>query len=1448
MEYYRLNELPETYKRYKTFTDGFEKWMIKVGKQRGLEIAEQAEAAALAAAAKEKKKNGRPKSYNILKKDMLPMAEAIAESGIPDEDVSGLADLKDAIRLRKEVNEWYRHMKLSDEQHPLFISLLDHVLKILDPRKKLGGKKPSRKTGITILFNLSNNLRHPDNVKGDDDIHEDDDESTPIPTEEPSDTFPASSSAMRARPQTTEAERELEQDFEVLCFLYDLYSLRCRVKDIWNDWMQQKIGTMTAALASDIAMSRVYQRATVLNENLKEESKKRTILQIIEKLRNLGTGGSTFPSGKDELAAYPKDLLCNDAIRLMNKFWSMRPDEIKKGENMSPRDSFCLRFLAHFKLIRANELRVAAGLPLDKFTESLTSPEVQSEAWLPFGFQILLDIQETLTIQMKNVQWDIIDHATHVGKSLQEHFTYEDEVWDTEDRPDYMAIGGMKWASSYLHFLSRLIDWAQQLLNDTPEAVSGMTNAYFLAVHPVLSGRTMWDYHRTFHTAAIGKIQWFAVGLAHLYNACRQVGGLDIPWPDLEFIIHCQGPARVYIGGAPTDPNVFSKRLALALCGSSTEFAPDHRGNHHISSEIKAKRGFADYFPLEERLAKYFQSSSRSDRSSRLHNLFASLHNARKKSAEAAPGTGASTSSKVPDKARSIFEMIAAKRARNTKNKKNRKKNKSRVPDFSKVDCVHAELLSDIVSQLTEHEVYANFDHLHFFRLAITVINFVRREILWDDSKALSTLDSEQEPPNDFHLVYNLLHSLKPPRDKTQKKQAKNFQDGMEKIRKISDVMRAFIEAQGDVEKKNAEEQTRRRRQHDTLLSAVYSAHAKSAPVSFKDLLSVQPKFSAQPSYDFGQTSTSFSSVTDTMSSSLRQATLDRATELRAGNPQDGSDKLPIEIRQAILDRADEILASDLQDSEISPTRSIATQTEDEREVSSRRVFVGQTDGRTILVPRGKLGARGYQIPGENGTQQPPAYPEPKGLHAPLVGKNKIMESYRFIPLPRLPSPDSHGNGTSSVHGDRKSVVELSDLIRRHVDTLAQSEDAKCRTDPARESEHTASEPAEIKSNDTVQNEICGSNRTEVFSADQEKATDVIPEEIGVLNPEEATPSPSFPLEEAPPVEVPYVEGHGFVIRELEDLVCELETEPAVQTVPELHVRNDRNERVQVESPVENESIAHALPEVQDDQGDRKEETQVKTTVESEPMVHDPPAVREGQEHRKEAAQQVKQQVARECSWRFVKYILSALSSLERVITGRIPSVPEQDTDDLVSAPGSSASDSAGYKHTVAHFVGSNEVNLPSPPTEQFHDSVSTTKESTDGCTGNTLPESHTSSETVPKTRESTKHCPEVVSFGVYHRMTYPSKRPSRSTRRRYLAKREHLDEISSRALDRLHPRQHSVGLNKRTICHVCHGRCWIGKELLEEGYSAYWDRQTGQKEEGKDDWETEDEEDELAL
>ncbi|KAF1971508.1 hypothetical protein BU23DRAFT_600344 [Bimuria novae-zelandiae CBS 107.79] len=870
MDYYRINELPETAKRYKTYTKDFEKWLLKTAKKRGLEIAAQAEAAAKEASAKQKKKNGRSKEYHILTKDLVPLAEALVNSGIPVEDKSGLADLNDALRLRKEVNEWYRQKKISDEQHPFFNSILSDVRSlfkdwVFDSSKNTDRKKNQNHSFVAIVVDLSNDLGRPT----------DSEDGTDATANEPPDsTLQQAGSHSKKRqmplieaaaaPRLTGAELETEQDFEVLCFLYDLYQIRQRVEHIWKDWRSQKIGTMTAALASDIAMGRVHQRATILAEDLKDAGSHRTISEIVEDLCKLipdGTEGVPSSSEESDSLVDPRDLLCCDALRVMDKFWSIETAAIDASQQSSPEESFRLRFLLHFKLIGKNKLRVAAGLPVDRFTECLTSPESRSESWLPFGFQILLDIQKCLAGSFGHIKLDVFDHAVHTFETMQEHMTYEDEMWDKGEIPDYMTAGRFKWGTNYLVALQRLIDWLKQLLEQKPEPISGMTNAYFLALHPILSGRTMWDYHRTYHSGAICHVQWFTVVLAHLYNACRQVGGLRTSWPDLDLIIQCQGASRIYVGSPPTDASLFHKRLPLGLYDSSVKFAKDYRGNHHTNLAAKHKRGLAQLPPLEAKIAKYFVTKSRSERSSQLHNVFAFLKSELDKItvefSDSAYSVKVPKTSKATAQVRIIFATIATKRALKPKNKKSRKRNKSKMPDFSKLDSFHSEVLGCAVSQLADNELYGNFDHLAFFRRAYTIVARIRKELLWDDSKALITMDAAQEPANDFQLLYDLLLMLKPPRDKTQKRQTALYEDGIGKIKKISQIMEEYIKEQGDAEKKNAEEQVRRRRQHDTLLSAGLTRSVLVGPNSRASKGSGMT-FNTKPDINFGKTVTSF--------------------------------------------------------------------------------------------------------------------------------------------------------------------------------------------------------------------------------------------------------------------------------------------------------------------------------------------------------------------------------------------------------------------------------------------------------------------------------------------------------------------------------------------------------------------------------------------------------------
>lgn len=407
-----------------------------------------------------------------------------------------------------------------------------------------------------------------------------------------------------------------------------------------------------------------------------------------------------------------------------------------------------------------------------------------------------------------------------------------------------MTVYEVKWSTQYLPAMEAMMDWTKQLLDQTPETVSGISNAYFLAVNPILSERTMCDYHSKFHGDAIGKVQWFIVALVHLYNACRQVGGLEVSWPDLEYIIESQGAARIFVGDRPTDPSLFHKRFALALSTSVREFSKDFLSKDFRESgegyDEKRKRGLVSYPALETKIATYFKKMSRSERYTQLHNLFASLLQDRDnlfgKTPKTSSDEGSPNVSKNCDKARAIFKTIAAKCVRDTSNEKSWKEKGPKIPDFAKLESIHADLLSDVVSQLADHELYANFDHLSFSRRANEMVAYIRSRVLWDNSQALIKIDDDDKPPDDFTLLYELFASLKPPRDKMQKRQALLHSDGMEKIKLISIVFKNFIPALGSIGKTNAEEQMRRRRQHDTLDSADSSSSSESAPRPDSDL------------------------------------------------------------------------------------------------------------------------------------------------------------------------------------------------------------------------------------------------------------------------------------------------------------------------------------------------------------------------------------------------------------------------------------------------------------------------------------------------------------------------------------------------------------------------------------------------------------------------------------
>ncbi|CAA9962388.1 hypothetical protein PTMSG1_05763 [Pyrenophora teres f. maculata] len=117
MDPYRRNELPETVRRYKAYTDQFEQWLIKTAIQREVEVAELIKTQA--------KNNNGKKGYRLAIEQQKSLVEAIASTNTPLRDTSGLLDLSDAIRSRREVAEYHRFQNCEDDGHAYFNSNLE---------------------------------------------------------------------------------------------------------------------------------------------------------------------------------------------------------------------------------------------------------------------------------------------------------------------------------------------------------------------------------------------------------------------------------------------------------------------------------------------------------------------------------------------------------------------------------------------------------------------------------------------------------------------------------------------------------------------------------------------------------------------------------------------------------------------------------------------------------------------------------------------------------------------------------------------------------------------------------------------------------------------------------------------------------------------------------------------------------------------------------------------------------------------------------------------------------------------------------------------------------------------------------------------------------------------------------------------------------------------------
>lgn len=844
MDSYRHNELPSTYNRCKAYTEQFCKWLVKTAESRGITVE-----ADLEDDFHGHTQNRGCRKHKVKVQQFIPIAKEIVNSGVPLDDTSGLRDLRDAIRTRKEVTAWYRHNGASDVEHPFFIGLLIQALAVLSNTFRNIPKEhdmPDEKVAIIANFDQSNNPYYEDEEQEEEAISQ------------AESRMPDSPQSFRKQAKKDHSGSEhnlngiimskdeiiLERNFQVLCFLYDFNGLRESVRHVWLDYKARKIGIITAALVTDAAMGIVEKDVTTITQDLRDSVDGRSLAQVIDEIYTAVTPSPAEPepmasesdvklsrSTQSQFA----QLLCIDGLLHMAEYQRLRsgtsqnPPTGGYEENLS-----FMPVLLFFDRFRNKKLTPPL---MDNFTRTMVLNPTGSSAWLPFGLQILIDIHVVARDDCYDIFDEVMEGNIRISEVMRAHCEYEDRMWSIGIKPDYMSVGETKFSDCFLTPSTSIIAWLRQTLDDEKRnSTDYLTACDFVSVNPVLSGLTLYHFHTLYSSTAIGKIQWFIICFCHLYNACRQIGGLSVSWPDLEYIIEMHGVGRIFVGGRPTDPYFFFERLNLALARTSRAITSEYwRKNTkwmRASKDAKEKRGLQQLFPLDQRVRDYYYNHRLDEHSIRLHNLFAYLYDTEGENEDD------QTSTTGPDDLQAKFAIMAA--SVTPKRRRKRKKNSPvKQPNFGTQDCVHALLLTKMKKRLCSYELHSNFDYLSWYRRAFALVQHIRGEVLFDARKELMKLEMRDEDPSNCFLLGELLKHLGT-RSKLKNKniKAKDIEVSEEviafkQLQRISKIMEELIKEEGSEELNNAkkwmrckwEEPEPEHPQHDKVKSSMGIVH-----------------------------------------------------------------------------------------------------------------------------------------------------------------------------------------------------------------------------------------------------------------------------------------------------------------------------------------------------------------------------------------------------------------------------------------------------------------------------------------------------------------------------------------------------------------------------------------------------------------------------------------------
>jgi hypothetical protein len=584
-----------TYRTYKAGTKRLATWLVQAAKLCGIDSTSSA-----------------TDKYQIPLAKFVDLAKTITESKDPKIKVPQeiVIILRTVIALRNDTGAKLAKLTgrsinhASQTSHRYFVSVLEQVLKILAPSPVPGNDEGQAVSGADVSNMFA-----------------------ALTVEEPTLNMDATGSTASKKKTKKQPSQEYEiedssaDDFmlAVLGFLEDYAKVERFVMEAWMHYRDGRLNLMAASVVTDTAYGMIKRSSEDLLSSAPGK-KKMTYWDIVTMFSDdeVMVEGEMTGSLSDEIAQYvalPVETLLSDFASILKpnvapiyngQYGYYQPDATlkkKSGQQQHLQDKQLLfGYLPEIaKMTKMNlhlpaEDELITGLrPMMEKNDIMACP-----MYAIFATKLFLSVHHVLRVNAVQPFEELQATAKRCIATIDSWFEFADHKqfanWPAQNDQWLRQIQALAQECALEDLIGKSKVRVPEQFQPEP--------FLFMKRNPIYCGLLTLRLNLLLQEGGQTLVGGWgsAIYPIHLYNACRQSGGLDIEWQDAEYIYQLHTPQRLSVGAPPKDPQEYLKRFFLMLGGSVSNFARNrrHGGQNMIVESKKGPRGLKTTTPVRD--------------------------------------------------------------------------------------------------------------------------------------------------------------------------------------------------------------------------------------------------------------------------------------------------------------------------------------------------------------------------------------------------------------------------------------------------------------------------------------------------------------------------------------------------------------------------------------------------------------------------------------------------------------------------------------------------------------------------------------------------------------------------------------------------------------------------------------------------------------------------------